>query len=82
MAIGNDAHLLYGQTLPHSPDLKMTAIPRNKYQFAVRLLMTDGTNLNLTRIANVQMPSFVYRTQTLNEYNNKSVVQTGIDYNP
>ena len=82
MAIGNDAHLLYGQTLPHSPDLKMTAIPRNKYLFAVRLLMTDGTNLNLTRIANVQMPSFVYRTQTLNEYNNKSVVQTGIDYTP
>tara|TARA_B110000444_G_scaffold252006_2_gene280692 strand:- start:1127 stop:1714 length:588 start_codon:yes stop_codon:yes gene_type:complete len=82
MAIGNDAHLLYGQTLPHSSDLKMTAIPRNKYLFAVRLLMTDGTNLNLTRIANVQMPSFVYRTQTLNQYNNKSVVQTGIDYTP
>lgn len=82
MAIGNDAHLLYGQTLPHRPDLKMTAIPRNKYLFAVRLTMHDGSNLNLTRIANVAMPSFVYRTQTLNNYNNKSVVQTGIDYTP
>jgi hypothetical protein len=82
MAIGNDAHLLYGQTLPHRPDLKMKAIPRNKYLFAVRLTMHDGSNLNLTRIANVAMPSFVYRTQTLNNYNNKSVVQTGIDYTP
>ena len=82
MAIGNDAHLLYGQTLPSSKDLKMTAIPRNKYMFAVRLTMHDGANINLTRISNVQMPSFVYRTQTLNNYNNKSVVQTGIDYTP
>jgi hypothetical protein len=81
MALGNDAHLLYGQTLPHNKDTKILAVPRNKYNFSVRLNTIAGV-INLPRIANVQMPSFVYRTQTLNNYNNKSVVQTGIDYTP
>ena len=81
MALGNDAYLLYGQGLAHNKNTKMSAIPRNKYIFSVQLLTIDGP-VELTRIANVQMPSFVYRTQTLNKYNDKSIVQTGIDYTP
>lgn len=79
MAIGNSAHLLYGQG--QAPGLPMEAIPRNKFSFTVSLNTIDGT-VDLRRIANIQMPSFVYRTQTLNNYNNKSIVQTGIDYTP
>lgn len=82
MAIGSKAHFLYGQSLPHRDDLKITAVPRNKYTFTVKLFIQGGASFILDRIANVQMPSFVYRTQTLNNYNNKSVVQTGIDYTP
>jgi len=81
MALGNDAYVTYGQGLGHNAGSKLSAIPRNKYIFSVELLTIDGP-VDLTRIANVQMPSFVYRTQTLNRYNNKSVVQTGIDYTP
>ena len=79
MAIGNSAHLLYGQG--QTSGLPMEAIPRNKFSFTVSLNTIDGT-VDLRRIANIQMPSFVYRTQTLNNYNNKSIVQTGIDYTP
>ena len=81
MALGNDAYVTYGQGLGHDASSKLSAIPRNKYIFSVELQTLDGP-VNLTRIANVQMPSFVYRTQTLNRYNNKSVIQTGIDYTP
>ena len=85
MALGNDAHILYGQSLPHNKDEKLLAIPRNKYNFDVKLnTIANGDDrvVYLPRIANVAMPSFVYRTQTLNNYNDKSVVQTGIDYTP
>ena len=61
----------------------LDAIPRNKFNFTVSLTRVDTpAPLVLERIANIQMPTFTYRTQTLNKYNNKSIVQTGIDYTP
>ena len=76
--MGDRAHKVYRQDQSTE---ELTAIPRNKYSFTVSLDTIDGP-VDLTRISNVQMPSFTYRTQTINKYNNKSVVQTGIDYTP
>jgi len=61
-------------------------IPRSKFNFGVILTLvgTDGADksLSLTKIAGVTMPSYSTRTQTLNQYNKKRVVQTGVDYQP
>ena len=76
--MGDRAHRVYRQEQSTG---ELTAIPRNKYSFTVSLDTIDGP-VDLTRIANVQMPAFTYRTQTLNNYNNKSIIQTGIDYTP
>ncbi len=78
MTLGARAHKEYNQGLKSG---EITAIPRNKYSFTVSIDTIDKT-YKFIRIANVQMPSFVYRTQTINNYNNKSIVQTGIDYTP
>ena len=80
MALGSNAHKLYGQG--QSSPVILNAVPRNKYLFTVELTYNNGKTLVLDRIANVMMPSFVYRTQTLNKYNAKSIIQTGIDYTP
>jgi hypothetical protein len=77
--MGDRAHRVYRQDQSTE---EMTAIPRNKYSFTVSLDTIDNKHIDLTRIANIQMPSFTYRTQTINKYNNKSIVQTGIDYTP
>ena len=78
MALGARAYKEYSQFLKSG---EITAIPRNKYSFTVSIDTIDKT-YEFIRIANVQMPSFTYRTQTVNRYNDKSIVQTGIDYTP
>lgn len=78
MALGDKAYVNYRQGLVKG---ELTAIPRNKFSFTVKLV-TLGGSVDLTRIANVQLPTFTYRTQTLNKYNSKSIIQTGIDYTP
>lgn len=62
-------------------------IPRSKFQFTVSLthINPDGASglktLVLTRISTIDMPSHTVRTATLNQYNRKRIIQTGIDYN-
>ena len=80
MTIGNAGYKIYSQALRTGV---IDAIPRNKFNFTVTLTRTGVTEaLKLERIANIQMPTFTLRTQTLNKYNNKSIIQTGIDYTP
>ena len=83
--IGGKAYRLYSQGL--SAYDEVTAIPRNKYNFTVHFYLSTAEvgqpkYLKLETISNIQMPSFVYRTQTLNRYNAKEIIQTGIDYTP
>jgi len=78
MTLGARAHKEYSQGLKSG---EITAIPRNKYSFTVSIDTIDKT-YEFIRIANVQMPSFAFRTQTINRYNDKSIIQTGIDYTP
>jgi len=76
--LGNAASIIYGQSAVKG---EMHAIPRNKYQFTVSMDTIDGPVV-LSRIASLSLPSFAYRNQTINNYNNKSIIQTGIDYSP
>lgn len=80
MAIGDSAYKVYSQD---SRTGEIDAVPRNKYSFTVSLNYIDSpTPLSLVRIANVQIPTYIYRSQTLNAYNAKKTVLTGIDYTP
>lgn len=80
MAIGDSAYKVYSQDQRRG---EIDAVPRNKYSFTVSLNYIDSpTPLSLVRIANVQIPTYVYRSQTLNAYNAKKTVLTGIDYTP
>lgn len=80
MAIGDSAYKVYSQGQRRG---EIDAVPRNKYSFTVSLNYIDSpTPLSLVRIANVQIPTYVFRSQTLNAYNAKKTVLTGIDYTP
>lgn len=80
MALGDSAYKVYSQGQRRG---EIDAVPRNKYSFTVSLNYIDSpTPLSLVRIANVQIPTYVYRSQTLNAYNAKKTVLTGIDYTP
>jgi len=79
--ITNYASQIYGQDqYDRSVNL---LVPRNKFQFRV-VVYHIGSNkaLELTRISEIQMPSHSMKTQTLNQYNKKRTIQTGIDYTP
>lgn len=78
MALGDKAHKLYGQEQTTGP---IQAVPRSKFNFTCRLDTIDGP-VDLSRVANVTMPSYSSRVQTLNSYNKKKIVQTGVDYTP
>jgi hypothetical protein len=72
----NLASQVYGQGQPIN-----LAVPRNKFQFQV-IIHYNGTYIKLEKISEMQMPSHTMKTQTLNQYNKKRIVQTGIDYTP
>ena len=58
-------------------------VPRSKFQFIVKIYHIGSTKaLELSRISEIQMPAHSTKTQTLNQYNKKRTIQTGIDYTP
>jgi hypothetical protein len=72
-------------------------IPRNKFQFSVQIqhLGTRGELVTFPpprqmdngyvaglRVASIGMPGFTPKTNTLNQYNRKRIVHTGVDYIP
>lgn len=58
-------------------------VPRSKFQFLVKIYHIGSINaLELSRISEIQMPAHSIKTQTLNQYNKKRTIQTGIDYTP
>ena len=64
-----------------------TLIPRNKFNFTVEITYLGATpdsrtTLKLDRISEIQMPGHSVKTQTLNQFNKKRTIQTGIDYTP
>jgi len=83
----NDAAVVYGQT--STGDDQQTLLPRQKFQFSVSIshLQASGggsvlTTLELPRISSIDMPSYSSNTTTVNQFNKKKLVQTGITYDP
>ena len=80
----NTAVTIYGQDQYDKPE--NLAVPRNKFQFKVVIHYKDITgkdlSLELKKISEIGMPGHSIKTQTLNQYNKKRTIQTGIDYTP
>ena len=81
----NAASITYGQG-QRGPSVN-TLIPRNKFNFKVEITYLGGANgsrktLILEKISEIQMPGHSVKTQTLNQFNKKRTIQTGIDYTP
>lgn len=78
---------IYGQV--SSGNEPQSLLPRQKFQFSVNIshLQPSGggstlTNLQLDRIASIDMPSYSSNTTSVNAFNKKKLVQTGISYEP
>ncbi len=86
MSLGSKAHFLYGQNTPSK--FTTDLVPRSKYNFTVSMNHQDPaavgglTTTLFERIQSITMPGYSVRGTTLNQYNKKRVVQTGIDYSP
>ena len=71
----------------------LSEVPRQKFQFAVEFVPSniDSSNKkawnNLFKdlslvVQSVELPSFQFDVQTLNQYNRKRIVQTRVNWNP
>lgn len=86
MALGSKAHFLYQQFSPRSDTTDL--VPRSKYNFRVSITHRNAEAENgllspvFERISSISMPGYSVKTNTLNQYNKKKVVQTGIEYAP
>lgn len=86
MALGSKAHFLYGQNTPSG--ITNDLVPRSKFNFTVSMTHRNAnavgglTTTLFERISSVAMPGYSARSMTLNQYNKKRVVQTGIEYTP
>tara|TARA_B100000161_G_C33556415_1_gene418151 strand:+ start:3110 stop:3904 length:795 start_codon:yes stop_codon:yes gene_type:complete len=81
----NLASLIYKTATPYGE--KLDAIPRQKMHYRVSAVISgnafpqaDNNTWMLTDA--VSLPGHRYRTQTLNQYNRKRVVQMAMDYDP
>lgn len=61
-------------------------LPRSKFQFSVSMTLVDNNGTHKSypfqRIVSIEQPSYTSRVSTINQYNKKRLVQTGIDYSP
>ena len=88
MSLGSWAHRLYAQGTPAGQDLEL--IPRSKFNFTVSMTHHDPEDERrgklittvFDRISSMSMPGYATKSATMNQYNKKRVVQTGIDYSP
>lgn len=83
----NRGQLVYSQL--GQKDEPQTLLPRQKFQFSVSInhLQPSGggsslTKLTLDRISSMDLPSYSSNTTTVNNFNKKKLVQTGITYDP
>lgn len=80
--LGDVASDVYGVTTTGTQSL----LPRSKFQFSVIMTLVDASGTHksfpLSRISSIDQPSYSARVSTLNQYNKKRLVQTGIDYSP
>ena len=70
---------------------QLSGIPRAKHAFVVEFYTTRNTGNKPWRnmlkglstvVQSCDLPSFVFNTQTLNQYNRKRIIQTKVEWNP
>jgi hypothetical protein len=60
----------------------LTGIPRQKFNFTLSITLSDsGSPIEFTRIQDLTLPGYSFDTQIVNQYNQKRVVQTKLNYN-
>lgn len=88
--LGSLAYEIYGQSSTPSKEIQ-PLIPRFRFQFTVSIFFGDGNvittwneeNRSATlRVAGCTLPTHSAKMSTLNQYNKKRVIQTGVEYNP
>lgn len=89
--IGDIARRTYGI---NESDNELLLTPRSKFRFSVNINHIDSATLNaespslktidtpFTRIRSIDMPSHDVSASTLNQYNRKRIIQTGVEYKP
>ena len=82
--LGGKATDIYGTET--SVDDVQELLPRQRFQFSAsiyhRAPRGGNTQLNIPRIASIDMPGYSVNTATLNQFNKKRTIQTGINYTP
>ena len=82
--LGGKATYIYGTET--SVDDVQELLPRQRFQFSARIHHRSNiggvSQLNIPRIASIDMPGYSVNTATLNQFNKKRTIQTGISYTP
>ena len=59
----------------------LTGIPRQKFNFTLSITLADGGSpIVFTRIQDLTLPGYSFDTQIVNQYNQKRVIQTKLNY--
>ena len=75
----------YGENgSPTGGDQLSTLTPRNRFNYTVtfNFYAPDRRSITTHRVKDILLPGVTYRTQTINQYNKKRIVQTGFDFDP
>jgi hypothetical protein len=82
--LGDLATDVYG--ISSANDSIQPLTPRTRFNFTAILNFSDANGVAggfvMKRIQSVSMPGFTPRTNVVNQYNKKRIVQTGVDYSP
>jgi len=74
----NNAGRIYGSMEPGDSFFR---VPRHKYNFQMAIItVKDSSSIVFETIRSVTLPDITFDTQILNQYNNKRVTQTKINY--
>ena len=59
----------------------LNAVPRQRFNFTLSITVSDGAApIEFTRIQDLTLPGYSFDTQIVNQYNQKRVVQTKLNY--
>ena len=84
--LGDHATRVYFGESPQGGNQVQSLLPRHKFNYQVTFTHLDSTGGYTSTLfetaTSVQMPSVAFRTNTLNAYNRRVTIQTGVDYQP
>jgi hypothetical protein len=82
--LGGAASYIYSQSEAGSTSTQ-SFIPRSKFQFETKIYHKGSsvpTPFVLNRISEISMPTVIFKTVMMNQYNKKRLANTGVEYQP